>query len=947
MFNTHPSRTGILIAAALGFLTLFLMRQPYFLRAEVLFMSSMDAEKGMTLTPGKDLIFFCGKKTGAPDTFPLLNDSLKSVTSIRFTVSEYTGLTKNPQANVYESMGSRKELSVFQRNKLYIVRTNTDLIFRCNEGLGLAVSHAAAAQSSSRSSVTFFKMPVPQSSAATVASSQGTSSPFVCPNVICAEKTVPAGCILMHQVTADGCSDCGNVVCPETVAASSSSVTFYGAPSSETAVQTDISGLTCPSLTCVEQTIPPGCTLFKLNSLSHGCPTCGTVICPTKSSSSSSCGLVCSGDVCRNTCTVSSQPAAVCGNKKVERGEECDDANLNNTDACTNACIVNASPVPVCGNLKKEGTEECDDGNRSDADLCTSDCFTVKETQAGKLLLSVLPLPDVTAFSGQKNIATLRFEAAAVTDDVDVQTFAFDTVLDSSLTVAFTLWRDMDNDGTAETLAGTMTTAGYKSTVALSGDTAHIAAGATAIFEIHADIQPDVSYLTGFKTRFSAIAPTIADPVNYPLATASVQGTALHGIKINTPCAAFCGIGLTALDKNYPTITVYRSGTLFVRQDTGNYPQPQQLKPGQTGVSALNLILDARLEDMSLEQIQFAIPLASAGMVKKLEIVEQGTQDVLATATVDTCIESFNNSYYKGSVLCAQLPRGAFVIPAGKSRYIGVRPVMNTLEGGATISAPFSVALRLNPHSIIQDIYNIYPFSVGSLGPSGFTACTSSLICATGMQSNVQIKQLDHADTATTYKQGATPSEVVITNAPATQQLWRHMSITGPTSRLIPPGTTPVTLTPSNIANDMSIGVGITGMTDASCLTADCRKVLVPVTLYTKGIASFNYQIHVSATVNPVWTAVSLKGRPCTVNKSYYHNDGMTIFDCPAVYSPGSDPTALGVGMILETTAACPLPESAKTVTLSFSPQTVDGLNYPNDRPVVTLPASCGTAPVQ
>ena len=94
-------------------------------------------------------------------------------------------------------------------------------------------------------------------------------------------------------------------------------------------------------------------------------------------------------------------PEPVCGNGVVEAGEECDDANTDETDACTNACVAATcgdgllqEGVEVCddGNTDKtdacvdcaeavcgdgsvqQGVEECDDGNADDTDMCTSAC---------------------------------------------------------------------------------------------------------------------------------------------------------------------------------------------------------------------------------------------------------------------------------------------------------------------------------------------------------------------------------------------------------------------------------------------------------------------------------------------------------------------------------------------------------------------------------------------
>lgn len=64
-------------------------------------------------------------------------------------------------------------------------------------------------------------------------------------------------------------------------------------------------------------------------------------------------------------------PFAVCGNGKLEAGEQCDDGNRVNGDGCSCTCKIE---VPVCGNGRLETGESCDDGNTKSGDGCSSTC---------------------------------------------------------------------------------------------------------------------------------------------------------------------------------------------------------------------------------------------------------------------------------------------------------------------------------------------------------------------------------------------------------------------------------------------------------------------------------------------------------------------------------------------------------------------------------------------
>ena len=71
-------------------------------------------------------------------------------------------------------------------------------------------------------------------------------------------------------------------------------------------------------------------------------------------------------DSCLSTCV-----AASCGDGFVQEGvEACDDGNADDTDECTNACALAS-----CGDGFVQAGEECDDGNAEDGDACPSSCL--------------------------------------------------------------------------------------------------------------------------------------------------------------------------------------------------------------------------------------------------------------------------------------------------------------------------------------------------------------------------------------------------------------------------------------------------------------------------------------------------------------------------------------------------------------------------------------------
>ncbi len=71
--------------------------------------------------------------------------------------------------------------------------------------------------------------------------------------------------------------------------------------------------------------------------------------------------------------STTNEPAAVCGNGKVETGESCDDGNKVSGDGCSASCKVEAG---TCGDGVLNDGETCDDGNTTPGDGCSATCQT-------------------------------------------------------------------------------------------------------------------------------------------------------------------------------------------------------------------------------------------------------------------------------------------------------------------------------------------------------------------------------------------------------------------------------------------------------------------------------------------------------------------------------------------------------------------------------------------
>ncbi|MBI2552297.1 DUF4215 domain-containing protein [Candidatus Uhrbacteria bacterium] len=81
------------------------------------------------------------------------------------------------------------------------------------------------------------------------------------------------------------------------------------------------------------------------------------------------------GRACRNASECG--PGESCqGGRCLDRGEDCDDGNLENGDGCSSQCLNEGTGPALCGNGKINPGEECDnDRNRQAGDGCSAQCL--------------------------------------------------------------------------------------------------------------------------------------------------------------------------------------------------------------------------------------------------------------------------------------------------------------------------------------------------------------------------------------------------------------------------------------------------------------------------------------------------------------------------------------------------------------------------------------------
>ncbi len=65
---------------------------------------------------------------------------------------------------------------------------------------------------------------------------------------------------------------------------------------------------------------------------------------------------------------------SLCGNRKLDPGEDCDDGNRSPGDGCDESCHYGPERFASCGNGRVNDGEQCDDGNRLPGDGCNAQC---------------------------------------------------------------------------------------------------------------------------------------------------------------------------------------------------------------------------------------------------------------------------------------------------------------------------------------------------------------------------------------------------------------------------------------------------------------------------------------------------------------------------------------------------------------------------------------------
>ncbi len=350
----------------------------------------------------------------------------------------------------------------------------------------------------------------------------------------------------------------------------------------------------------------------------------------------------------------SSATAAVCGNDKLETGEQCDDGNLENSDGCSQLCILVPEPVRLS--------------------------ILLVETEAAGTVTNVA--------RGKTDVPLLRFNATTDRQDAIVTGVVFKPSVGSLLYAQhYKLAMDRDGDGRYETVLQAEGKAqGNRLTFdTLAGGGIRAYEGIPVRFEVRADISSTLgTVLLGLQFA--------TDERDYIRATGATDGIALQGIETDNSCpndVSVCFIRVQTQPSR--DITVQERGNVYVTAD--NTPvRSQQVLAGSISDPLLRLRFRADGEDVDVKKLNIDGGVNSIDSLLLFRIapgasIDTRTAQPFAQATPTQC------STVSVTRFCANMSLSMLRLAANQEVIVVVAAKMKDEQAGAISGQTFGLTL--------------------------------------------------------------------------------------------------------------------------------------------------------------------------------------------------------------------------------------------------------------
>lgn len=219
-----------------------------------------------------------------------------------------------------------------------------------------------------------------------------------------------------------------------------------------------------------------------------------------------------------------SAPAPVCGDGRVDEGEECDDGNATDGDACRSDCTLMV-PIPF------DAAPDCD-----------ADCQGAQEATSYDFALRLDQVPAQQSVAvGASGVKLLSLRAIAGTHDVQLQTLMTRFLQGSSnLFTHYRLLADMDGNGVPDTTVMEVSPLSDGSGVSF-----HDASASKAALKIPARTVRHFSVVADVPS--SAVPMTVqmglrSDAANVVYALRASDMSPLSGVRVDGLCLFGCSV---------------------------------------------------------------------------------------------------------------------------------------------------------------------------------------------------------------------------------------------------------------------------------------------------------------------------------------------------------------------------------------------------------------------
>ena len=298
----------------------------------------------------------------------------------------------------------------------------------------------------------------------------------------------------------------------------------------------------------------------------------------------------------------------VCGNGKIEKGEECDDGNTENDDGCSEICIVVPQPV-WHGALRIE--------------------------QRSQSTISVVP--------GTEDVLLLSFDAIAGRQDVYITHLKFTAGVGSLESGKnYKLYYDNNGDGTAEKIVAEAVP--QNDELSFSSMSILIRDGYYKRIELRGDVASSGT-VSDFSVQFATSEPDYISGVD------AKDGEDVSGIeRDNISCQLQSICWIAVYTESARLIEVGTQGSLFVTEDTSPV-QSRQLLAGELSDSLLGLKIRAIEEDIEITKLSIG---GGTDSIDSLEIYEEGAVLPFAIARKSSCNSVVTGDYCADTDLVIQ-----------------------------------------------------------------------------------------------------------------------------------------------------------------------------------------------------------------------------------------------------------------------------------------------------